>query len=125
MTLLPEKVRQAWDDKESPSILATVGENGTPNVIYVTCVSLFGEDEIVIADNFFHKTRANILAGSRGALLFRAKEGTQYQLKGSFVYHTEGAIFEDMKCWNLPGKPGHGAAALKVDEIYSGAERLY
>jgi len=125
MTLLPEKVLQAWADRESPSILATVEADGAPNAIYVTCVSMFGEDRVVIADNYFHKTRANILAGSKGALLFRSKDGTQYQIKGSFAYHTEGAIFEDMKEWNLPGKPGNAAAALQIEEIYSGATRLY
>jgi len=125
MTLLPEKILEAWDNREDPSTLATVGTDATPNAAYVTCVSIFGEDRFVIADNFFHKTQQNILAGSKGALLFRSKDGTPYQIKGTFTYHTEGAIFDDMKCWNLPGKPGHAAAALQVEEIYSGAERLY
>jgi predicted pyridoxine 5'-phosphate oxidase superfamily flavin-nucleotide-binding protein len=124
MTILPEKVRQAWDERQVPSIFATVGADGMPNAIYVTCISLFGDDRIVIADNFFHKTRANILAGSTGSVLFRSKQGTQYQVKGTLEYHTEGGLFEDMKRWNLPDKPGHAAAALRIEEVYSGAERL-
>jgi hypothetical protein len=36
----------------------------------------------------------------------------------------EGAIFEDMKKWNPEKHPGHAAAALKVEEVYKGAERL-
>jgi uncharacterized protein len=124
MTMLPDKVREAWEERQAPSIFATVSADGMPNAIYVTCIGLFGDDRIVIADNFFSKTRANILAGSRGAVLFRSKEGTQYQVKGSLEYHTEGEIFEDMKRWNLPDKPGHAAAALHIEEVYSGAERL-
>lgn len=29
-----------------------------------------------------------------------------------------------MKSWNPTGHPGHAAAALKIGEIYSGAEKL-
>jgi len=29
-----------------------------------------------------------------------------------------------MKTWNPPQHPGHAAAALKVEEAYSGAEKL-
>ena len=43
---------------------------GTPNAIYATCVSKFSEDTLVVADNFFNKTRANILAGGKASLLF-------------------------------------------------------
>lgn len=125
MTPLPTDVRRAWEDRDGqPAILATVGTDGAPNLIYVTCVALFGEDQVVVADNYFNKTRANILAGSKGAVLFRSKAGTQYQLKGRFEYHTEGEVFDDMKRWNLPGKPGNAAAAIRIEEVYSGAMRL-
>lgn len=124
MSVLPEEVRKAWKEREVPAVLATVSESGVPNVIYVTCVNLLDDDRVVIADNYFNKTRANILAGCKGALLFRSKSGEAYQIKGSFEYHTEGPIFEDMKVWNLPGKPGHAAAVLTIDQLYSGAKRL-
>jgi uncharacterized protein len=125
MTPLPANVHRAWEDRDGqPAVLATVGTGGAPNLIYVTCVGLFGEDQVVVADNYFSKTRANILAGSKGALLFRSKDGTSYQIKGRFQYHTEGEVFDDMKKWNLPGKPGNAAAALSIEEVYSGATRL-
>jgi predicted pyridoxine 5'-phosphate oxidase superfamily flavin-nucleotide-binding protein len=124
MPVLPEEVRKAWEEREVPAVLATTGESGVPNVIYVTCVNLLDESRVVIADNYFNKTRANILAGSKGALLFRSKSGGVYQIKGAFEYHTQGPIFDDMKVWNLPGKPGNAAAVLQVEEVYSGAERL-
>ncbi len=95
-----------------------------PNAIYATCVSKFSEDTIVIANNYFSKTLENILAGSKGSILFITKEKKSYQIKGSIEYHTEGVIFEDMKKWNPEKHPGHAAAALKVEEVYSGAEKL-
>ena len=124
MAALPEKVRKAWEDREGPIILSTVNEDGIPNAIYATCVSLFSEDTVVVANNYFSKTLENILAGSKGTILFITKEGKSYQIKGSIEYHKEGSIFEDMKKWNPKKHPGHAAAALKVEEVYTGAEKL-
>lgn len=47
-----------------------------------------------------------------------------FQLKGTIEYHTEGAIFEDMKKWNPAQHPGNAAAALRVEVVYSGSEKL-
>ena len=124
MSTLPELVSNAWDEHEGPTILATVDAAGVPNAIYATCVRKHSDDTFVIADNFFSKTKANILAGSKGALLFITKEGKAFQVKGTFEYHTEGEIFDAMKSWNPEGMPGLAAAALKVEEVHSGAEKL-
>ncbi len=70
MAALPEKVSKAWENREGPIILSTVNEDGIPNAIYATCVSKFSEDTIVIANNYFSKTLKNILAGSKGSILF-------------------------------------------------------
>jgi uncharacterized protein len=48
----------------------------------VTCVSKYNESVIVIADNYFNKTRKNILSGSKASILFFTNEGTSFQLKG-------------------------------------------
>ena len=124
MGSLPEKVSKAWDDREGPVILTTVNKDGTPNSIYATCVSKFTDDTIVVANNYFSKTLENILAGSKGSILFITKEGISYQIKGSIEYLEEGPIFEDMKKWNPEKHPGHAATALIAEEIYSGSEKL-
>ena len=124
MAALPEKVSKAWEDREGPVIFSTVDSDGNPNAIYATCVSKFSEDTIVVANNYFSKTLNNILAGSKGSILFITKDATSYQIKGSIEYHKEGAIFDDMKKWNPKKHPGHAAAALKVEEVYKGAEKL-
>ena len=124
MAALPEQVRKAWEDRKGPVIFSTVNEDGIPNAIYAGCGSKFSEDTIVVANNYFSKTLENILAGSKGSILFITKEGKSYQIKGSIEYHKEGSIFEDMKKWNPEKHPGHAAAALKVEEVYKGAEKL-
>ena len=105
-------------------MLTTVSENGMPNSIYATCVSKYNESTLVIADNYFDKTRTNIKNGSKGSILFIANSGKSYQVKGSIEYHTEGEIFDDMKTWNPTTHPGHAATVLKVEEVYSGSEKL-
>ena len=124
MAALPENVSNAWEERESPIILSTVDRNGNPNAVYITCVSKFDQETIVMANNFFSKTLENIRAGSKGSILFITKEGTSYQVKGHIEYYEEGVIFDDMKTWNPAKLPGHGAAAIKVEEVYSGAEKL-
>ena len=124
MATLPEAVSKAWDAHEGPVIFTTVDESGEPNSIYATCVSKFAEDTLVVADNYFDKTRKNIQSGSRGSILFITADNKAYQVKGTIEYHESGEIFDDMKKWNPEKHPGHAAAALKVEAVFSGAERL-
>ncbi len=124
MASLPNEVRQAWEDRDGPVVLATVAEDGTPNIIYASCVGAYGDERLVVADNYFDKTRNNLQGGCKGALLFRSKDGKAYQAKGTLEYHTEGEVFDDMKTWNPPKHPGNAAAALRVETVYSGAKKL-
>jgi uncharacterized protein len=124
MRTTPESVQKAWANREGPIVLATADAAGAPNAIYVTCVQECGDDTIVIADNYFKKTRANILAGSKGGLLFITKDRKSYQLKGTFAYHTSGPIFDAMKRWNPVIHPGHAAVVLKIERIYCGDTQL-
>ena len=124
MSVLPEEVSKAWNDRKGPIIFTTVDKSGIPNAIYASCVSKFSEDTVVIADNFFNKTQKNILADSKGSILFITNDNKAFQIKGTIEYHKSGKIFEDMKKWNPTEHPGRAAAALKVEEVYTGAKKL-
>ncbi|MDD5727981.1 MAG: pyridoxamine 5'-phosphate oxidase family protein [Victivallales bacterium] len=105
-------------------MFTTVSADGVANSIYATCVSKFGDDKLLIADNFFAKTKANLLNGSGyGCLLFITGEGKAYQVKGRVERLTTGPEFDDMKTWN-GNRPGHAVAVLHVEEVFSGAEKL-
>lgn len=125
MPKLPEKVINAWFTRKGPVIFTTVDGNGMPNAIYATCVNRWSEDRIMIADNYFDKTRKNILQGSKGSILFMTEANKAYQLKGTIEYHKEGDIFQNMKKWNPSQHPGYAAAVLVIEEVYSGAEKLF
>jgi len=124
MPELPEETSKAWDDHKGPVILSTVNKDGIPNAIYATCVSKYDEQTLVVANNYFSKTMKNINAGHKASLLFITPDNTSYQVKGTLEYHTRGPVFDDMKTWNPKKHPGHGAAALKVESVYKGAEKL-
>jgi len=121
---LPKEVMTAWENGEGPVVFTSVDEQGTPNSIYASCVSRFDVETQVVADNYFNKTRKNILSGSKGLLLFVTKGRRSYQIKGEIEYHTEGEIFNGMKRWNPPHRPGHGEVVIRIEEIYSGAKKL-
>ena len=120
MSKITEMIKQIWDEREGPVVLTTVSQEGVPNSIYASSVSLFGDNRLVVADNYFNKTRSNILGGGKGCILFMNKAGKAYQAKGKLEYHKDGALFDDMKSWNSEKHPGVAALALVVEEIYSG-----
>ncbi|MFO7992008.1 MAG: pyridoxamine 5'-phosphate oxidase family protein [Thermoplasmata archaeon] len=122
MTALPEEVR--WEKREGPAVFATVNRNGEPNAIYVSCIKKRNEEQFVIADNYFDKTRTNIENGSHGSILFITDDHESFQIKGTISYHTEGEVYEEMRGWLEPRFPGHAAAVLTVKEVYQGADRL-
>ena len=59
-----------------------------------------------------------------GTILFITDEDKSYQIKGSIKYYKNSDIFDDMKKWDPVEHAGHAAAALEVEEVYSGSKRL-
>jgi hypothetical protein len=117
-------LKDAWAQHEGPIVLSTTDENGLPNAIYVTWAKMMDDGRIVMADNYFHKTRVNILNGSKGAVLFITKEKKSFQAKGNIEYFTDGPIYKDMRQWVDQKRPCIAGAVLHVDELSSGAEKL-
>ena len=124
MAKLPKTVSEAWEKRIPAIVFTTINNDGIANSIYASCVSKYDAETLVVADNYFDKTRKNILSGSKGVLLFITEDNKAYQIKGSILYCTEGVIFDDMKKWNPEKHPGIAAVALKVEEVYKGAEKL-
>jgi len=125
MMQLPEEAREAWEKREGPAVFTTVDGQGEPNTIYVSCVYLHGDDRIVVANNKFSKTLANIKDGCRGTILYITASKKAYQLKGIVDYQTAGPVFDEMKNgWLAERYPGHGAAVLTITEVFHGAKRL-
>ncbi len=121
---LPEVVAKAWELREGPAVLGTQDGAGNVNQAYVAAIRRLTDREIVIADCVFHKTRDNILSGSRGSFLFITKDGKAYQIKGRFTYHRDGPIVETVKQWLDPSLTLTAAVVLTIESVYEGAEQL-
>ncbi len=117
-------LQQAWQQRDGAIVLTTVDSKGMPNSIYATCVELSEDNRIVIANNYFSKTKQNLEAKSKVTVLFITKDRKSYQVKGEVEYHTSGAMFDWMKGWNPTKHPGHGALVINATEMYSGKEKL-
>jgi len=118
---IPEVVYQAMQELETPAVLATVDPSGNPNAAYMILVKIDNPEIVLISDGAMHKTRQNILSGSRGSVVFLTKDFKAYQIKGSIKYHTSGPLFEHKID---PHYPRFGVVELVVDEVYEGAEKL-
>lgn len=124
MNMIPQEALDALANPASPPIFSTVSPSGSVNSIYATCMWLYGDDSILVADNYFKKTKENIDGGSDGSILVITEEKKTYQFKGKLEYADSGAPFDFMKEKNPSHLPGHGAVILTVSELYSGSEKL-
>ena len=123
MAQLPEIVKTALDSLKSPVVFTTVNAQGIPNAVYCMLSKVDG-DTVVVCDNYFVKTRANIMNGSTGTVLFITPEMKAYQIKGSLDYLTSGPLFEAIRDSVDPKHPRVAAVVLHVDEVYCGSEKL-
>lgn len=121
---ITEILNDAWAKRNQAIVLTTVSENGMPNSIYATCNALYNGKSILVANNFFDKTLNNIETTGKASVLFITSDDKSYQIKGTVEHYTSGEVFENMKTWNPERLPGHGVASIRIEEIYSGAEKL-
>lgn len=124
MIKIPKKIVEDWNGKQDPVVLTTISKHGIPNSIYATCVALFEDNTVLVANNKFKKTFENIQDCNNATILFITNNKKSYQLKGSIKYETQGKAFEDMKKWNRADLPGYGVAIIEVEEIFSGADKV-
>jgi len=122
---IPKEFKEAWENHQGPVVFSTVSEDGIPNAIYATCVSLYKDNSIIVANNYFNKTLKNIESGCKGSVLILTPENISYQIKGSIKHVTSGDAFDNMKSWNPEKLPGKGAAIILIEEIYSGAKKIF
>jgi hypothetical protein len=123
MAQLPEVVQSALASLKAPVVFTTIDGHGMPNAVYCM-LSKVGSDNVVICDNYFNKTRANIKSGSAGSVLFLSPEMKAYQLKGAIDYVTDGPLYEEIRNNVDPKHPRVAAVVLHVHEVYCGAEKL-
>ena len=124
MTAVPEAVKKAWEDRQGPIVLTTVGNDGNPNNIYADEVAMYQDRKIVIANKYIDRTMKNRLPDSRGSLVFVTNDKHLYLIKGEIHYEYGGENYKFMKSWSEDKHPGHGAAVVEIDEVFREGEQL-
>jgi len=127
MVKLPEEVKIAID-KAATSCIATADNNAVSNVVYVTYLKYLDDETIVIADNQFHKTRANIDNNPQlSCVVLDSDTRKAYQIKGMVKIFSEGEEYQSAVEWvhiNHPHLTPKAAVYLQVEEVYCGSERI-
>jgi predicted pyridoxine 5'-phosphate oxidase superfamily flavin-nucleotide-binding protein len=121
---MTKRMKQLFTEVRIASF-ATADANGIPNVVPVGAKKIIDDETILISDQFFNKTLANVKANPKAALtLWRSHEG--YQIKGSISIETQGERFEETAAWiaERSSKDGFprkckGVLILHIDAIYS------
>ena len=105
-------------------VLATASKDGIPNAVPIGIVHFVDDETLLLVDNYFLKTRANLESNPYAALTFWDMEfmaTSAYQLKGSVKVECSGQLYEKMRAEIKAINPNYSAKAivlLKVEEIY-------
>ena len=101
---------------------ATANREGVPNINMIGVKKIEDDETILLTDNYFDKTLANLKENTRAAIITkRAEEKLWYQLKGTCQYLNEGPKYEDFKKWVKSKKesyPAKGMVIFKVEQIF-------
>lgn len=90
---MSDEIKQMLD--ENIVYLATSTNAGKPNVVPIGLAHAISDNELLIHDVMFNKTRKNLEDNPRVAISFTdVKRWESYQLKGTAKIYTEGEMFE-------------------------------
>jgi predicted pyridoxine 5'-phosphate oxidase superfamily flavin-nucleotide-binding protein len=90
---MSDEIKQMLD--ENIAYLATSTKDGKPNVVPIGLAHAISDNELLIHDVFFKKTRKNLEENPQVAISFTdVKRWESYQLKGTAEIYTEGEMFE-------------------------------
>ncbi|MCD6405384.1 MAG: pyridoxamine 5'-phosphate oxidase family protein [Planctomycetes bacterium] len=120
---LPDVVEKAFKAGGTVSV-ATASAEGAPNVIYVGYSKLLDDGRLVIADNYFNKTRKNIEDNPKIAVVVGSADVGSVQVKGTCKRLTSGPEYDDMLTWVADKHPRAAAVVIDIEEAYNGAKKL-
>ena len=100
--------------------LATSSKTSVPNVVPIGAFKLLDDETLLISDQFFNKTLANMQENPNIALSWWGEKGG-FQLKGSLTIHTQDDIFRQDVAWMKELRPNlapKSAIVMKITDAY-------
>lgn len=129
MGSMPQVVMEKFADMDAAKFMATVDDDGAPNVAPILSIMPFGEDKLVFVDMMMNKTRKNLLANGKVAASVLTTDGVSYQVKGTFDgFQTSGPMFDmfashPMLKYNAYSGP-RAVGMISVEHVYTGGPPL-
>jgi predicted pyridoxine 5'-phosphate oxidase superfamily flavin-nucleotide-binding protein len=103
--------------------VATASKSGVPNVAPIAFVMLVSDDTIWLADNYMHKTLANVKENPHIAIYLWEPDSRQcFQIKGKVEVKTSGPDYEKMKATVKAKKdtyPAKSLLVMKITDVFS------
>ncbi len=121
MTKIPDNVKKSISAQDVFPV-ATSTSDGVPNIIYIRYLKVVDDNTILMADNYFNKTRDNIVNNGKIAFVVLKEDKGSFQLKGTAKRVTEGPMFDELQRWVPDKYPRVAAVVMHVDQIYCGAD---
>ncbi len=122
MVKMPAEVRETLE-KQKPVPIATASKKGVPNVVFIGLLKIIDDETLMIADNFFYKTAANLMENPKISILcYSSDTKKSFQIKGNVTLCKEGENFDQMREWVLginDKLPAKGCVMVKITEIYN------
>ncbi len=121
MVNMPPEVKEALS-KQKPIPIATATKDGTPNVVFINYMKILDDETLLLVDNFFLKTAANLSENPRVSVLCYDSEAKKsFQIKCSATVYKAGPQFDEMRKWVHginPKLPAKAAVVAKVEAVY-------
>ncbi len=99
---------------------ATSSKNGIPNVVPIGAFRVLDDGTLLVSDQFFNKTLANMQENPVAALSWWGEKGG-FQIKGTVTIHTDDDVFKNDVAWMKELRPAlkpKSAIILKITGVY-------
>lgn len=103
------------------AFFATAAKDRTPNVVPIAAFKVLDDATLLISDQFFNKTLANMKENPKASLSWWGEKGG-FQIKGTVTIHTDGGIWRQDVAWMKELRPSlmpKGAVVLKITDVYT------
>jgi predicted pyridoxine 5'-phosphate oxidase superfamily flavin-nucleotide-binding protein len=126
---MPQQVVDKFNDLTASKFMATVDENGNPNVVPIVSLVAIDAETLMFADIMMWKTKRNLMKNGKVACAVMTKDNTAYQCKGKFQgFQKSGPLFDfiagvPILKYNVYTVP-KAVGIIKVEEVYSACPPL-
>jgi len=119
MVTLTQEIKESLQGAKV-AFLATSSKKGIPNNVPIAAFKLLDDGTLLISDQYFNKTLANMKENPAIALSWWGEKGG-FQIKGTVTLHTDDESFRQNVAWMKEAWPKFvpkSAVLVKITDVY-------